>query len=107
MKTKKTKKTNELSQEDQRIEEEIEVYQDSLRIFMENSFIARSLGESNIRVDECTLVMDSSDDVPENEPSVMVKGKYPWLKLIMNSEAKDLRFQIDLKELEQTYGNKK
>jgi len=83
------------------LKEEIETYRDSLRIFMENPTIARSLEQSGIRADECTLVMDSSDDVPENKPCVMFKGMYPWLRLIMNSKGEDLRFQIDLKELKQ------
>ena len=85
-------------------QEELSMYQDSMRVFMQNETIKRSLGQSNIRIDQITLVMDSSDDVPENKPSVMFKGKYSWLRLIMNSVGKDLRFQIDLKELEQTYG---
>jgi len=85
-------------------QEELSMYQDSMNTFMRNETIKRSLGQSGIRIDQCSLVLDSSDQDPNNKPIVMVKGEFPWLKLIMNSVGKDLRFQIDLKELEQTYG---
>ena len=87
-------------------EEAIDMYQDSMRVFMQNETIKRSLGQSGIRIDQCSLVLDSSDEYFNNKPIVMVEGEHRWLKLIMNSKGKDLRFQIDLQELERTYGIK-
>lgn len=99
--------SKEHEQQLRRIKEEITVYQLYMANFMADKTIRRTLQQNGVGIHECSIWFDDS----ENNPGVVLvelfKGSNKWFKLILDSNDKNHRIWIDLKELEQTYAAKK